>query len=111
MRPSARQWLWWLLGRRERYRVAGPSMQPTLRPGQTVLVDPRAYRHRPPVAGEIMVAEHPHRPGFEVVKRVHRVEGGRVVLRGDNPAATTDSRDFGPVPLSSLRGRVESSFR
>jgi type IV secretory pathway protease TraF len=29
-----------------------------------------------------------------------------VELRGDNPSQSTDSRSFGSVPLSSLRGRV-----
>jgi len=46
-----------------------------------------------------------------VVKRVEQVAGGPVVgdvivVRGDNPAASTDSRTFGPVPASSVQGRV-----
>jgi len=41
-----------------------------------------------------------------VVKRVADVSGGTVVVRGDNPDASTDSRTFGPVPAASIGGRV-----
>lgn len=35
-----------------------------------------------------------------------RVPGGQVFLLGDNRACGRDSRDFGPVPIASLEGRV-----
>jgi len=43
-----------------------------------------------------------------VVKRVGDPgAGGRtVVVSGDNPDASTDSRTFGPVTAASVRGRV-----
>lgn len=48
-------------------------------------------------------------PGQEpapVVKRVVAVGAGGVTVAGDNPAASTDSRTYGPVPLADVRGRV-----
>jgi type IV secretory pathway protease TraF len=41
-----------------------------------------------------------------MVKRVAGTEGHRVVVRGDNEAASTDSRHFGPVDSGAIRGRV-----
>lgn len=97
----------WALGRRRRYRIDGASMRPTLEPGDHVLVDPRAYRRRPPRIGDVVLARHPYRRGVEVVKRLGAtLPDGRLLLAGDNPEESTDSRAFGAVPIDRLRGRV-----
>ena len=103
---SARQLLLWLLGRRKRFRVAGPSMLPTLAEGQTVLVDPSAYRRRRPQPGDVVLAEHPLEQGLLVIKRVAELRESGAFLLGDNPDTTSDSRDFGPVSFDRLQGRV-----
>ena len=41
-----------------------------------------------------------------LVKRVSAVLEDEIVLRGDNPGASTDSRSFGPVPAGAVLGRV-----
>ena len=41
-----------------------------------------------------------------LVKRIGAVLEDGVVLHGDNPRASTDSRSFGPVPSSAVLGRV-----
>ena len=66
--------------------------------------------------GDVVVVEHPERPGFELVKRVVRVPGdvapdGRVLMdelwiEGDEPEGSTDSRRFGPVSMERVRARV-----
>ena len=38
--------------------------------------------------------------------RIGRVPPGHVFLLGDNLARANDSRDFGPVPIESVRRRV-----
>lgn len=81
-------------------------MLPTLQPGQQVLVDLRAYTDRPPLPGDVVLAEHPSERGFLLVKRVHKTSGDGVWLLGDNAEETTDSRAFGEVPFERLRGRV-----
>lgn len=102
----------WLLRMRKRYRVKGASMFPTLREGDTVLVNLRAYRHHPPQPNNIVMARHPHLPDQKIFKRVQFVnEYGRVYLIGDNKAESNDSRDFGPLPPENILGQVSSRFK
>jgi nickel-type superoxide dismutase maturation protease len=103
--------LLWILRLRRRVRVSGASMIPTLAADDEVLVDTRSYAHRLPDAGEIVVARRPDRQEIVLVKRVAGVQpDGRILLRGDNPAASTDSMDFGPVAVEQLVGKVTSRF-
>lgn len=99
--------------------VRGRSMEPALMPGERVLFDRLAYRDAPPRRGDVVLAEHPERPGFRIVKRVAggpgdtvEAEGrtwtldeGEWLLLGDAPDASTDSRDFGPVSRQAMLGR------
>jgi inner membrane protease subunit 1 len=96
-----------LHGRFTRYAVAGESMSPALKPGDFFIVDRRAFTHRPPRAGEVVLAPDPREPARQLVKRVRDsdpVTGAW--LEGDNSDASTDSRDFGRAPIASISGRV-----
>ena len=79
-------------------------MVPTLRHGDW-LVALRTRRVRP---GQIVLAGHPSRPGFLLVKRVARRCDGGWWLESDFPdgPGVTDSRHFGPVPAGSVVGLV-----
>ncbi len=92
----------WIVGRRDRVRVTGQSMMPTLGDGDFVLVD----RRRRPRWGDLVVARHPAEQDLLVVKRVEDVGIDTITLVSDNPAAGTDSRMWGPVPLDRLVGVV-----
>ncbi|WP_368661692.1 nickel-type superoxide dismutase maturation protease [Streptomyces sp. NA02950] len=74
--------------------VYNPSMQPTLYPGDQLVV-----RYGAPVRpGDVVILRHPFRQDLLIVKRaVERREGGWWV-RGDNPYVENDSREFGVVP-------------
>jgi nickel-type superoxide dismutase maturation protease len=86
-------------------------MEPTLKRGVHVLVDPRFYVRRRPQPGEVVVAEHPRRKGLVLIKRVAALEAdGGVVLHGDNASASDDSRDFGPVASERILGKVVGTF-
>lgn len=85
--------------------VGGSSMEPVLLAGDRVLVDLWTYRQRAPRPGEIALLDGPG--GTPMVKRVAgRAAGGGLRVVGDNPRASLDSRQFGPVPLERVRGRV-----
>lgn len=101
----------WLLRQRQRVRVQGESMLPTLRPGDELLVDPRAYQHDAIQPGDIVLVRHPFRTDITPIKRVLAVlDDGRCDLRGDNPAASEDSRAYGPLPAAHIVGRVTCRF-
>ena len=84
--------------------VAGQSMEPTFRDGDWLLV--RRLR-RPPRAGEVVVARDPREPERLLVKRVRSVAPDGVTIQGDHadPAESTDSRQFGPIPVSAVIGQ------
>jgi len=78
----------WLLA-----RVTGPSMSPTVRSGDRLLV-----RRRTPDAvrpGDVVLARFPSRSDLHVVKRVRRAVDGGHWVEGDNPFVTDDSRAYG----------------
>ncbi len=75
--------------------VEGPSMLPTLRPGDCLLVRPGA-RVR---AGDVVVARFPSRPGLLVVKRAVRQVGELWWVEGDNQQVADDSRRFGTAEV------------
>jgi len=88
--------------------VRGSSMAPSLLPGDRLLVESRTYQLRAPRVGEVVLAADPRQPQRELIKRVAAVddEAASADLRGDDPAASTDSREFGAVPLAAIRWRA-----
>ena len=99
------------LFRRRHFRVDGFSLAPTLVPGDLVLITPRQAGATLPALGSIVVARHPDRPKTRIIKRMADVQDGGLVLLGDNPGASTDSRQFGVVPSRLLIGEVTSVVR
>lgn len=75
--------------------VEGPSMLPTLRPGDCLLV----RRHAPVRPGDLVVARFPSRPELLVVKRTVRPVGDQWWVEGDNREVTDDSRRYGPAEV------------
>jgi nickel-type superoxide dismutase maturation protease len=98
--------------RPSRVEIQGASMLPALLPGDWGLaVGKRRYR-----VGDVVVVEHPGRPGYEMVKRLTGIPGQRIGERvlvddefwieGDREEASTDSRHFGPVRREHLKAKV-----
>lgn len=97
--------------------VEGRSMLPRFRSGDIVLVWKAAYGirnplggywavFRPPAAGDIVAALKPGSPSV-VIKRVFYENGAAgILLIGDNVYESVDSREFGPVPMSNILGRI-----
>ncbi len=90
-----------------RLEVTGESMTPTLQPGDRVLVVAGLGPLRPAIrTGDLVALADPGAPARVMVKRVAATSGGRVDVRGDNAAASTDSRHFGPDDRAAEIGRV-----
>ena len=95
--------------------VAGTSMEPTLRPGDRVLVDLWTYRQRPPRRGEIVLVR-PDPGSSALVKRVTRIVPGSsgheaaLWLAGDNARDSLDSRQLGAIERERIMGRVVLRF-
>lgn len=100
----------------------GPSMQPTLNDRGDILITeaitPRLGRLR---KGDIVVATKPTNAHVSILKRIRAMPGdsvavdglrsmvvpdGHVWLQGDNGPQSTDSRHYGPVPMSLIRAKA-----
>ena len=91
-------------GSRHKYICEGNSMNPTLKDGETVLVDRAATEIE---TGDIVVAKHPIEQRSEIIKRVASInERGHYFLVGDNLEDSNDSRHFGAVTKEYIKGKV-----
>ena len=89
-----------------RVAIAGRSMEPALEDGDWVLVDPDAFRFRSPRPGDLVLAPDPREPERVLIKRVADVAlDGRLTILGDAPDTSTDSREFGTIAVTDVRGR------
>ncbi|RBQ17731.1 S26 family signal peptidase [Spongiactinospora rosea] len=102
--------------------VTGSSMQPTYSDGDRLLTV-RFTRKAAPRPGQVVVLHNPQdrRPASFLIKRVVAVAGqpvpkglpdgvvpggvvpqGHVLVLGDNPTRSYDSRNFGAIPVERL---------
>jgi phage repressor protein C with HTH and peptisase S24 domain len=81
----------------QRVRVSGPSMVPTLRHGDVVLVRHGA-RIRP---GDVVLARFRSMPGRDVLKRAVRAVDAGWWLASDNAAAGGDSAVHGVADVAA----------
>jgi nickel-type superoxide dismutase maturation protease len=87
----------------QRFVVQDTSMRPALQPGDRLL----AGRWLRPNQGDLVVLRDPEQRSTFLVKRVAAIEpNGDLVVRGDNPNVSRDSRHFGPVPRRLVVGKV-----
>ncbi|CAF2119230.1 unnamed protein product [Brassica napus] len=112
--------------------VQGPSMLPTLNlTGDVILAEHVSHRFGKIGLGDVVLVRSPTDPMKMVTKRVLGLEGHRLSffadplvgddsvnvvvsnlyiqslhLLGDNVHASTDSRNFGPVPYDLIEGKA-----
>ena len=84
-------------------RISGNSMLPTLTHGQIVYV--RRWLYSPRVNDVVMIR---HR-GLDKIKRIKAIHGHDIKVVGDNPLESTDSRQFGALPVTLVVGKVLST--
>ena len=86
-----------------RVAVEGNSMVPTLLPGDRLLFR-RVWRSSSLAVGMVVCFQDPRRGEDRwLVKRIASLDNGLAEVAGDNTTASTDSREFGSIPLSELR--------
>jgi len=95
---------WWVL---DRVEVVGASMSPTYEEGDRLLLVRRYRALRP---GDLVALRDPRDASRTLVKRVVDVDGDGVTVRGDNGAASTDSRAFGAVPARAVTHLVAKRY-
>ena len=91
------------------YLVEGDSMRPTLLNGDYVSGLRAPFLRHPAFLGPnaILVARRPDQPHLPIIKRLARREpNGHLWLLGDHPAASTDSRHFGPLSPATVEAVV-----
>ena len=79
-----------------RLTVEGYSMAPTYLPGERLTAFRRLRRVQ---EGDVVVVRDPRNRSRWLLKRCVERVGLLLDLRGDNAQASTDSRDFGLVPM------------
>jgi len=92
-------------GRLDVVQVRGRSMATSLVPGDRLLV-----ARLPARVGDLVLARDPREPRRELIKRVAAIDARGVLLRGDNPAASTDARTFGALPAGAIAWRVVGRY-
>ena len=88
-----------------KYQIFGESMRPTLKAGDTVLVNKTAYWLSLPKRNDIIAFRDP-RDGKILIKRIINIEEKGYFVQGDNKNSSTDSRVFGMIRRSEIIGKV-----
>lgn len=63
------------------YEIPSPSMEPTLMPGDRILVNKLAHKLWAPNRGDVVVFQYPKNPDRVFIKRVIGLEGEKVEIR------------------------------
>ena len=102
-----------LTSSRSRFRVTGVSMSPSLKDGEEIIAQIKAYHLQ---VNDVVVLYHPLRSNLIILKRIKQImvdpdeEKKKYFVQGDNLSASTDSRHFGWVNEDLIIGKVICRF-
>ena len=113
------------------FQTDGPSMLPTFETSGEIAIESIISHRLAPynlTRGELVSLKSPVKPNRIICKRIVGIPGdivcvdptglkapseehvvvpkGHVWIAGDNAACSTDSRDYGPVSMGLIRGRI-----
>lgn len=92
--------------------VHGDSMSPTYNPGDWLLFRTLSLATAVKLSklinlvGKVVILERDSMPGILQIKRVIRIEENALWVEGDNKTFSTDSRSWGVVAPTEIRGVV-----
>lgn len=75
-------------------------MVPALPPRTLVVATGYFWKPRP---GHVVIIAH---QGKEKIKRIDKVKDNQIFVLGDHPETSTDSRQFGWLPVAVIKGRI-----
>lgn len=87
------------------YRVKGNSMYPTLKNNQIVLASSILYKFYKPKIKDIVIAKSSKNSRI-LIKRITIIKGNEYFIEGDNKNMSSDSRNFGPITIDLILGKV-----
>jgi len=90
----------------EPFIVPTPSMDPTLKVGDKVIINKLAFKFDPIERGDIIAFHSPIEDDKELVKRAIGIE----VVMGDNRNNSYDSRYFGSISEESVFGKLLTTY-
>lgn len=111
----------------ETYKIVGGSMAPQVLKGDLVIADKTAYKKHPLKVGDIIILVFPDDRSKVLIRRIEGLPGDRLTLAdgrevmvphgtayvlGDAPQQGDyiDSREFGPVDLRDVVGKVRQIY-
>lgn len=97
----------YLQGFRQIFVIKGNSMFPTLKDGDCIIFNPELE----PETGDIILFNHPFIQNLKVVKRISEITAeGNLIVLGDNPSESTDSRSYGAILAKNVLGVAVCRF-
>lgn len=81
-------------------RVVGHSMVPTL-PPKTRVIGTGFFKEVK--VGQIVIIVH---NDTEKIKRIDQIKDNQIFVLGDHPETSTDSRQFGWLPIEVIKARI-----
>ena len=75
-------------------------MWPTFKQGEVVVASTNTDDVR---VGDVVMVEH---EGLEKLKRIAKMRPGEIYVLGDNPSASSDSRNFGWLSDRSVKAKI-----
>lgn len=83
------------------FRVAERSMEPAINDGAYIIVNCWFSSLKP---GDVVIARG--EDGIRIVKRIKKLDKGRIFLVGDNLRQSVDSRKFGWIDKGRIYGKM-----